>query len=137
MSYNKTTWQTGDIVTAEKLNNIENGIASGGGGLKIAVTYDEATDTYSLDKTYAEIKEAINKGIVPVVLQEAGGATDVAYIDLFGEPSQDSQAKLAERNAKGGSNPDGYFVNVALPIDLMFVSDTADGTLTTESQTTE
>ena len=30
MSYNKTTWQTGDIVTAEKLNNIENGIENAG-----------------------------------------------------------------------------------------------------------
>ena len=26
MGYNKTTWQTGDTVTAEKLNNMENGI---------------------------------------------------------------------------------------------------------------
>lgn len=26
MSYNKTTWQAGDTITAEKLNNIENGI---------------------------------------------------------------------------------------------------------------
>ena len=26
MSYTKQTWQTGDIVTAEKLNNIEDGI---------------------------------------------------------------------------------------------------------------
>lgn len=28
MAYNKTTWQTGDIITADKLNNIENGISS-------------------------------------------------------------------------------------------------------------
>ena len=27
MAYEKTTWATGDVVTAEKLNNIENGIA--------------------------------------------------------------------------------------------------------------
>lgn len=26
MAYNKTTWKTGDIITAVKLNNIENGI---------------------------------------------------------------------------------------------------------------
>lgn len=26
MSYNKTNWQTGDIVTADKLNNIETGV---------------------------------------------------------------------------------------------------------------
>ena len=29
MAYNKTTWQTGDTITAEKLNNIENGIEYG------------------------------------------------------------------------------------------------------------
>lgn len=28
MSYNKTTWQNGDTITAEKLNNIEDGITS-------------------------------------------------------------------------------------------------------------
>lgn len=28
MNYEKTTWQNGDIITAEKLNNIENGIAN-------------------------------------------------------------------------------------------------------------
>ena len=26
MSYNKNTWQNGDIITREKLNNMENGI---------------------------------------------------------------------------------------------------------------
>lgn len=29
MAYNKTTWQTGDTITAEKLNNMENGIEYG------------------------------------------------------------------------------------------------------------
>lgn len=28
MAYNKTTWQNGDTITAEKLNNMENGIAN-------------------------------------------------------------------------------------------------------------
>ena len=35
MSYTKNNWQTGDVVTADKLNNMENGIeaaSSGGGG---------------------------------------------------------------------------------------------------------
>lgn len=26
MAYNKTEWQNGDVITAEKLNNMENGI---------------------------------------------------------------------------------------------------------------
>lgn len=32
MSYEPTTWVTGDIITAVKLNNIEQGIANAGGG---------------------------------------------------------------------------------------------------------
>lgn len=31
MSYNKTTWTAGDTITAEKLNNIENGVAEASG----------------------------------------------------------------------------------------------------------
>lgn len=30
MSYEKTTWKKGDVITAEKLNKIEDGIADGG-----------------------------------------------------------------------------------------------------------
>jgi len=39
MSYVKNTWQTGDVVTAEKLNHLEDGVASassGGGGAGVA-----------------------------------------------------------------------------------------------------
>lgn len=56
MAYNKTTWQTGDIVTSEKLNNIENGIANAG-PLVVHVTMEEVDgdDLFVLDKTWAEI----------------------------------------------------------------------------------
>ena len=30
MSYNKTTWSNGDVITAQKMNNIENGIGNNG-----------------------------------------------------------------------------------------------------------
>lgn len=32
MSYEKHTWETGETITAEKLNNLEDGIAEGGSG---------------------------------------------------------------------------------------------------------
>lgn len=32
MSYEPTNWQTGDIITAEKLNKLEQGVSSGSGG---------------------------------------------------------------------------------------------------------
>lgn len=31
MSYTKTTWETGDVITAEKLNKMEDGIESAAG----------------------------------------------------------------------------------------------------------
>lgn len=30
MGYEKTNWKTGDVVTSEKLNNLENGVADAG-----------------------------------------------------------------------------------------------------------
>ena len=45
MSYTKNTWANGDVITAAKLNNMEDGIegAGGGGGYDavIIVSYDE------------------------------------------------------------------------------------------------
>lgn len=40
MAYEKQTWQCGDVVTAEKLNHIEDGIANSG-GTPLIVTYSE------------------------------------------------------------------------------------------------
>lgn len=33
MAYTKQTWQTGETITAEKLNHMEDGIAGAGGGV--------------------------------------------------------------------------------------------------------
>jgi len=55
MAYEKNTWQSGDVVTSAKLNNIENGIASGG---VLIVTAEESGQTLTLSKTWNEINEA-------------------------------------------------------------------------------
>ena len=60
MAYTKQTWETGDVITAEKLNHMEDGIGgtSGAGGILIIhVTYDN-TGTF-LDKTWQEIFDAM------------------------------------------------------------------------------
>lgn len=44
MAYNKTTWATGDVITAEKLNNIEGGIE---GNDTIVVTGTPEYDNYT------------------------------------------------------------------------------------------
>lgn len=63
MSYTKHTWTDGELVTAAKMNNIENGIeeassgGSGGGGV-LVVHATPSDDAITLDKTWQEIKDA-------------------------------------------------------------------------------
>lgn len=54
MAYTPTEWQTGDIITATKLNNMEQGIANAG-ILKVSVT---DANVLTLDKTWQEIFSA-------------------------------------------------------------------------------
>ena len=61
MSYEPTEWKTGDTVTSEKLNKLENGVsdASEGGALVVNLTIDTSgTPKYVLDKTWQEIYNA-------------------------------------------------------------------------------
>lgn len=64
MSYEQQNWVTGNIITAEKLNHMEEGIASaqGGGGTPLVVnesaTADGGNTIYTLDKTWKEISDA-------------------------------------------------------------------------------
>ena len=64
MAYTKNTWADGDIVTSEKLNHIEDGIANGGGVMII-----NDTDG-TLDKTWQEINDAMKAGTFCVVKKE-------------------------------------------------------------------
>ena len=96
MAYEKTTWQSGDVVTSEKLNNIENGIANM--SMVIHTTDDGAQ--YVMDKTFGEILEAFTSGtfitVNLTVLHEGGEASDehtglvlATFYDLYdGEKSQ-------------------------------------------------
>lgn len=59
MAYEPTVWQTGDVVTAEKMNKLENGVANSGGGGFLLVHVENST----MDKTWNEIKEALDNGI--------------------------------------------------------------------------
>ena len=74
MTYTPINWQTGDTITAAKLNNMENGIA-GAGALFVHVDFDSG----ALDKTWQEIYDA--SLVVPVMLTiEDGPYVDVYYL---------------------------------------------------------
>lgn len=83
MSYEKQQWAAGDIITADKLNAMDNEIerlgseASGGGTEFMVVTIAHVStsteemmgdvDTYTSDKTLAEIVEAYTAG-TPILM---------------------------------------------------------------------
>ena len=72
MSYTKTTWVTGDIITADKLNNMENGIY---GAYPLLVTFTSDGDTTTLSCTYNQVKAALQAGsrvIAPVTMENDG-----------------------------------------------------------------
>lgn len=74
MAYDKYTWQTGETITAEKLNHIEDGIENAGSGkyeIKVLSKGDWSSTDYSykkltgfsIDKTNGnEIREAFIQG---------------------------------------------------------------------------
>jgi len=90
MSYEPTTWKSGDTVTSAKLNKMEQGIANagGGGGALVVHVVDE-----TLDKTWQEIHDAAplvwigEEGVyIPLysVYEEEG-----YYCATFSRPQQD------------------------------------------------
>ena len=78
MSYTPTEWKTGDIVTAEKLNKMEDGIENAGGTLIIepTITREGNTTTYSLHTSFNDIKNAFLSGrniVVQFIIPDSPG----------------------------------------------------------------
>lgn len=71
MSYTKTTWETGDVITAENLNNIENGIEAnetaisqiGTSLMTVTYTYNSETRVSTTQATFGEVLEAFENGV--------------------------------------------------------------------------
>ncbi len=58
MPYEKHTWETGETITAERLNNIENGIANN----ILIIDCVSDPDGWYLSKTYKQISDHIRNG---------------------------------------------------------------------------
>lgn len=77
MSYTRHTWASGDVVSAARLNNIEDGIEGGGG---LVVTATKNGDTWTLDKTAGEIYQAFTSGMAVILTKtDVFDGTDVIY----------------------------------------------------------
>ena len=70
MAYEKTTWQSGDIVTSEKLNNIENGVANANNFVVLSLTIDESTGNIPLGKSYNDLMAYYNNNTLVYIKVE-------------------------------------------------------------------
>lgn len=118
MAYTKNKWKCGDSVTAEKLNNIEQGIANGSGSAiePFYVDFDhyaeESPNPPVYNKTWQEAYDAFMSGR-PVIAREkdrTDSGTSITYFihgtDAFGSYFQASFLSA--------SAADGYLVGQTL-----------------------
>lgn len=112
MSYTPTNWATGDVITAEKLNKLEQGVASAGGGGALIVTIDENN---ALDHTWKEISD--NKfavldddGAICYLVQIVSQSFSVVFLNLgtqepliFAAESADDYPVLVQQAGGGGT----------------------------------
>lgn len=115
MAYEKQTWVTGEVITKEKLNHMEDGIAdSGGSGVFIA---NLDMETHSLDKTWNEINTAVTNRqpcyVKPIVGEDSNFMLPLLGSSVF----NDNEYLVVVLFAQGATvttmnlttdNPDGY-----------------------------
>lgn len=83
MAYEKHEWQTGEVITAEKLNNLEDGCGNSGGTLIVTFTPNsENSQEGTSDKSADEIVEALNAGKV-VLGTFREGSQETNYMNMF------------------------------------------------------
>ena len=124
MAYTPTEWQTGDVVTAEKLNKLENGIMSG--AVYIPVTYDVENNTYSIPTSYNDVIGMIENGqCVFSIIDRNDASEEVVAKELF---------LIGTWASVPASNMYGIvFMSMSrLGIELEFMATDPDAPMTTE-----
>lgn len=86
MAYEPKVWECGDTITADALNHIEQGIASGGGTAVYEMTVDSSTRCMTIHATFNDLV-ASNGGLVRM---EYGGVVSYQSITTFSQNSDSS-----------------------------------------------
>lgn len=84
-------------------DEVSGGGSSGGGVFYVNILYDESTDSESLDKTYNQIKSAVNSGQVVLIKNvETYETNEETHIDCLGTLISDSNG-VAVSYARGST----------------------------------
>lgn len=93
MTYTPNNWETGDTITAEKLNNMETGIVNAyDSTLVVQISRpDELEGNFILNKTWQEIYNAIFNTGVFIIRQQIQPGYEVINIETISTISNDSE----------------------------------------------
>lgn len=80
MAYTPTEWVSGDIVTAAKLNHIEQGVINAG-GTQITATVSETGMT--LNASYNDLKNILLSGSTPFFIRADGNIEQDGYEEIL------------------------------------------------------
>ena len=81
MAYTPTVWETGDVITAEKLNKAEQGIAVASSATASSLLLTETVEgnVHTLSETYNTIETALTAGINVLLQLEV----DTDYYSIY------------------------------------------------------
>lgn len=102
MAYEKQTWEIGQVITAENLNHIEDGLASGG-VLLVNATEDETAEATTLDKTWQQIHDAA----IAVIVLDGDTGYDKGYVKSVNSLNTDYRVFDGD-NTYITDSPNGY-----------------------------
>lgn len=105
MAYEKQTWQTGEVITQEKLNHMEDGIGSC--VMVVGATTGE-NNAVTLGKTWQEIHDAMASGKIVATLESYEGGVGMHL--LMSADSVNSTYRVIDEALKlyTASSADGY-----------------------------
>lgn len=117
MAYTPTEWETGDVITAEKLNKAEEGIAAAS-ALVCSIEFTSAT-TATIDEDYGDIVAAIRAGRSVIFMNDDMENGVISYFTLI-------QALDEYQPAPNTVKLSGFYNGSSMEFDFV----EADGVLT-------
>ena len=116
MSYEKQTWVNGEVITADKLNHMENGIGEGGGGIEIIsgeMAIDGGEYGFICTTTYEEVLAMFESGVIPfleVHTNDANSSKEIAILFRYVPDQSVFVWNVNGFNKSVGVAPSGWMV---------------------------
>ena len=102
MAYEKQTWVTGETITEEKLNHMEDGIEAAGGSA-ITIEFEEGQMTPTME----QVETAFKAGI-PVIVHENSEWGNDYYLVVYFDDTNENIGTYSNRYAY--SEESGWYI---------------------------